>query len=245
MAKVYHPLREFFHRASYGRVIPMGEPFTIDILKRMSRRSIGLHITEDGLLEVRAPYFAPLFVIRRFVESQRDWITYTRKKVLSTPKTIKPKYVEGAVFHLGGSPYTLHLTDGNSVVRAGTRIFFPKKFTKHPKPHMESFLRSYAKKYLAERMEHFARIMDVSYRHISIRDTRSRWGSCSSTGTISFAYRLLLAPKDVIDYVVIHELSHITHHHHRADFWERVGSFCPEYKAYRMWLQRNGHTLRV
>lgn len=223
----------------------MAEPLSIDILKRMSRRSIGLHITEDGLLEVRAPHFAPLFVIRRFVESQREWIMKTRKKVVSTPKAAKPAYTEGSVFHLGGIPHAVHITDGNAVVLAGTRIFFPKKYTKHPKLHMEVFLRTYAKKYLTERMEYFSKIMGVSYRHISIRDTRSRWGSCSSTGTISFAYRLVLAPKEVIDYVVVHELSHVTHHHHRAEFWERVAAFCPEYKAYRTWLRRNGHTLRV
>ena len=110
---------------------------------------------------------------------------------------------------------------------------------------MEQFLRSFAKKYLTERMELFSKLMEVSYRHISIRDTKSRWGSCSSSGTISFAYRLILAPPDVIDYVVIHGLSHVTHHHHRKDFWERVEQFCPSYKLLRAWLQKIGHTLKI
>ena len=248
MARVYHHTRYQFlllPTALYGKVIGMHDPITIDILSRVSRRSIGLRITEDGRLEVRAPKFAPMFVIRRFVESQRDWIARTKQNILNTPKTIKPEYREGSVVTIAGQPYAVHLTDGNAVVRAGTRIFFPKKFMNHPKPHMERLLRAFAKKYLSERMEHYAKKMSVSYRHISIRDTKSRWGSCSSSGTISFAYRLVLAPPEVIDYVVIHELSHITHHNHRADFWERVAMFCPDFKTHRSWLRRSGHTLRI
>lgn len=223
----------------------MHTAITIDSLKRVSRRSIGLHILEDGKLEVRAPKGIPMFFITRFVASQRDWIVRTKKKILHHSESVSPTYEEGAVFMLASTKYTIHLTDGNAVVRAGTRIFFPKKFANHPRPHMERFLRTCAKKYLTERMDHFATIMDVSYRHVSIRDTKSRWGSCSSSGTISFAYRLILAPSDVIDYVVIHELSHITYHNHGKDFWNRVFLFCPDYKTHRMWLRVHGHGLRV
>ena len=218
---------------------------SIDILKRMSRRSIGLHITEDGLVEVRAPHLMPQFLINRFVASKRDWIEKTKKRMLTLPKVTRQKYTEGSPFRIAGKMYTIHITDGNAIVIAGSRIFFPKKFTKHPKVHMEDFLRKFAKKFLSERMALYAKQMGVTYRKISIRDTSSRWGSCSSLGTISFAYRLVLADIPIIDYVVIHELSHITHHNHKPVFWARVGEFYPDYKAARAWLTKNGHTLRI
>jgi len=218
---------------------------SVDVLTRQSRSSLRLHITDDGLVEVRAPHFMPEFFINRFVQSKREWIIRAKKRVLALPKSTKQAYAEGSLFCIAGVRYTLHHTDGNSIVIAGSRIFFPKKFVKHPKQHMEGFLRKFAKKYLSERALKYASAMGVRYKRISIRDTRSRWGSCSSWGTISFAYRLMLADAPIIDYVVIHELSHITHHNHKQVFWNRVGEYYPDYKAARTWLRKNGHTLHI
>lgn len=217
----------------------------IDILKRMRRRSIGLQITQDGLVEVRAPHYIPQFIINRFVESKKDWIIQMKKKIASIPKVQKQIYSEGSSMHIAGKQYLIHHTDGNAIVIAGSRIFFPKKFYKKSKFHMEVWCRKYAKKFLTERLTKYAKIMGVTYKKITIRDTTSRWGSCSSTGTISFSYRLILAVLPIIDYVVIHELAHITHKHHQKNFWERVSQFYPEYKTARTWLTKNGHTLRV
>jgi predicted metal-dependent hydrolase len=217
---------------------------TIDILKRMSRSSISLHIVDGGKLEVRAPYLVPLFIIEQFVASHADWIERNRVKA----KSIIPKkivYQEGKIFQLGGQLYELHITDGNAIALAGSRLLFPKKFLAKAKIHMEAWCRAYAKKFLKSRLDHYAPIMGVSYERISIRDTSTRWGSCSSRGTISFSYRLILAQLPIIDYVVIHELAHTLHHHHKASFWNFVGQFYPSYKEARLWLTRNGHTLRI
>jgi predicted metal-dependent hydrolase len=223
----------------------INDSVAIDILKRMSRRSISLHITDEGLLEVRAPHFVPRFMIDRFVESRKDWIIRTKKRMAVLPKSVKQSYKEGSVIRIAGEAYAFHITEGNSIVMVGKRIFLPKKFARYPKKHMELFLRTFAKKYLTERSALYAKAMGVAYRRISIRDTSSRWGSCSSTGTISYSYRLVLAEQSIIDYVVIHELSHVTHHHHQQAFWNRVGEFYPEYKAARAWLRKHGHTLHV
>ena len=217
----------------------------IDILRRASRRSTGLHITEDGKLEVRAPHLMPMFFINQFVESKRDWIIKTKLAMHKRIPTTKVQYHQGSVFRLAGISYTLHVTDGNAIVILGSRIFFPKKFLLHAKSSMELWCRSYAKKYLTARLNLFAKAMHVSYKKISIRDTSSRWGSCSSTGTISFSYRLILAEAHIIDYVVIHELAHTTHHNHAKEFWSLVGTQYPEYKKARAWLRLSGHTLRI
>ena len=197
-------------------------PLTIDILKRGAQRSIGLHITEEGLLEVRAPHLVPLYFIDRYVESKRDWIIKAKLSVRSQKKISKVTYHEGSVFRFAGIPYTLHITEGNTIVPLGSQLFFPKKFLSKSKHHMELWCRLYAKKYVTERVDFYAQRMHVSYKKISIRDTSSRWGSCSCTGTISFSYRLILAEPHIIDYVVIHELAHTIHHNHAKVFWELV-----------------------
>lgn len=214
-------------------------------IRRLSRRSLSIHIQENGEVEVRAPRYVPDFLIRRFVDSKRDWIEKTRLKVAATPNRKRPVYQEGAVFRLGGKEYSLHITDGNAIVLTPTRLFFPKKFLSRPRVHMEVFCRTFAKQFLGQRLGLYAEKMGVAYQRVSIRDTSTRWGSCSSSGTISFSYRLVLADLPIIDYVVIHELVHISHHHHQPTFWAHVAAFYPDYIAARTWLRREGHTLTI
>lgn len=217
----------------------------IDIIRRLSRHSITLHIHNDGTLEVRAPRYIPEFVIRQFVMAKEEWIEKTRLKLKSQPKSKKPVYKEGEVFRLGGKEYTLHVTDGNAIVLTPSRLYFPKKFLSHARYHMEQFCRKFAKQFLVERAGVYAEKMKVTYKRISIRDTTSRWGSCSSTGTISFSYRLILAELYIIDYVVAHELAHVTHHHHKPAFWAYLSRYYPAYISAKTWLRREGHTLKI
>ncbi len=223
----------------------MSHEISIDILKRVSRSSIGLHITHDGKVEVRAPRFVPLFLINRFVQSKRDWIIRAKKAIASQPRLPKMVYTEGKVLRIASNVYTIHLTEGNAIVLVGTRIFFPRKFLPRAKIHMEAWCRIFAKKFLTQRMDKYAAQMGVVYKKISIRDTSTRWGSCSDRGTISFSYRLILADLPIIDYVVIHELAHLTYPNHKQVFWNRVEQFYPEYKHARLWLRTQGHTLKI
>jgi hypothetical protein len=223
----------------------MSLQFSIDILKRVSRSSIGLHITDDGKIEVRAPHFVPLFIINRFVQSKRAWIIRAKKLVLAKSKIQNIVYREGSVIRIASNSYVIHVTDGNAIVLVGSRMFFPKKFLPRAKFYMEIWCRIFAKKFLTQRLDMYAPQMHVQYKKISIRDTSTRWGSCSSRGTLSFSYRLMFADISIIDYVVIHELAHITHPHHRKIFWDHVEKFYPEYNRARAWLRKEGHTLKI
>lgn len=110
---------------------------------------------------------------------------------------------------------------------------------------LEKRYRDAAKEYIPKRVEYYHSLTGGKYEKITIRDQKTRWGSCSSNGTLSFNYRLMLAPPRVLDYVVVHELCHLTHMNHSADFWNMVASILPEYKEYRKWLKDNGHTLSL
>lgn len=100
-----------------------------------------------------------------------------------------------------------------------------------------------AKEYIPKRVSHYASLLGVTYGRIRIAEQKTRWGSCSSNGTLSFNWKLMLAPPRVLDYVVVHELCHRIEMNHSARFWALVESILPEYRQYRDWLKNNGSTL--
>ncbi len=100
-----------------------------------------------------------------------------------------------------------------------------------------------AKDYFPKRVEHYIRFTGGSYERITIRDQKTRWGSCSGRGTLSFNWRLMLAPPAILDYVVVHELCHLTYMDHSAAFWTKVETVYPDFRAARKWLKDHGHEL--
>ncbi len=97
-----------------------------------------------------------------------------------------------------------------------------------------------ALEYIPERVKYFAPLVGVEYGNITVRNQRTRWGSCSGKGNLNFNCLLMLTPKDVIDYVVVHELCHLKEMNHSRDFWKEVEDVLPDYKNSRLWLKRNG-----
>ena len=107
----------------------------------------------------------------------------------------------------------------------------------------EKELRERAKSVLAQRTAYFARQVGVTYGRITVRDQKTRWGSCSQTGNLNFNFRLILAPLEVLDYVVVHELCHRRQMNHFAQFWQEVARVLPDYRERKAWLTENGWRL--
>lgn len=105
--------------------------------------------------------------------------------------------------------------------------------------------RNSARAKITARVEYYHSITGGNYTSITIRDQKTRWGSCSSRGTLSFNYRLIFAPPKVLDYVVVHELCHLTHMDHSKNFWNMVERVMPEYKEYKQWLGEHGSELNL
>jgi len=113
-------------------------------------------------------------------------------------------------------------------------------------PFSEQDIRELARQALEQlphRVKYFAGLMDVAYGQITIRNQKTRWGSCSSKGNLNFNCLLMLCPPQVRDYVIVHELSHRKHMDHSAAFWAEVERVLPDYKQHRDWLKREGQTL--
>lgn len=102
-----------------------------------------------------------------------------------------------------------------------------------------------AKQILEERIQYWGRITAIDYNRITIRDQKTRWGSCSSLGNINLNYKLILLPHTVADYIIIHELCHRVHMHHKAEFWSLLASFVPDYKTQISWLREIEHQTKM
>lgn len=108
---------------------------------------------------------------------------------------------------------------------------------------LETLYRREARNHLEARADHFAEQMGVEYDKIEIRNQRTKWGSCSTTGTLGLNWRLMMAPPQVVDYIIIHELAHLRESNHGSEFWSLVAEFDPEYEAHAEWLSENSSRL--
>jgi predicted metal-dependent hydrolase len=111
---------------------------------------------------------------------------------------------------------------------------------RHVKRRLLDFLKAAAREDLTEASERYSELMGVRYRRITIRDQRSRWGSCSASGDLSYSWRLILAPDYVLDYVAAHEVAHLRHLDHSQRFWRLVLTHCPDAARAKNWLRAHG-----
>ena len=110
-------------------------------------------------------------------------------------------------------------------------------------PKLEDAYRKEAGRKIRERVSYFARLMGVTYNRITIKQTKTRWGSCSAQGNLNFHWKLILMPPEVLDYVVVHELAHRKEMNHSPRFWAEVEKILPDYKARRKWLREKGNDM--
>lgn len=108
---------------------------------------------------------------------------------------------------------------------------------------LETLYRREARDHFQNRADHFADEMGVGYEQIEIRNQRTKWGSCSTTGTLGLNWRLMMAPPDIVDYIVIHELAHLREQNHTDEFWSLVAKHDPDYESHAEWLSKNSTRL--
>lgn len=119
----------------------------------------------------------------------------------------------------------------------------PKSISANIAKHINNWLRAQARRAFCEDVELQKNKHGFTYNAVSIKDTRSRWGSCSAQKNLNFNWRLIMAPAEVLSYVVTHETAHLSYLDHSADFWKLVATRCPGYQHYKNWLDRNGGNL--
>lgn len=220
------------------------EGFTVSSIVRSRRRTVALVITRDAALVVRAPFRTPVSQIDSFIARKSSWIRRKIAEAAARRAQSLRAFTEGERFLYLGVEYPLALVDGPgpSVTLDGA-LRVRRSVAPEVRRALVAWYRQEAVTVIRERVELYAAISGLAYGRFTVTDARSRWGSCSAADGVSFSWRLVMAPIDVIDYVVVHELTHIRHKDHSKRFWTAVAAVYPEYEESRAWLKENGHLL--
>lgn len=228
------------------------------IIRSSKRKTVGLQV-KKGNVVVRAPYYVNEKQIANLIEQKQHWLNKhverQREKV-----SFPTKFKDQSVLLIEGKPKKLVVKfyEQNCYTpKAQTKIIIEEEhqlklylalkfkeageaeLSKKIKSQLEYWLKSKAESLIEESLKFHSESMGLSYSSIKIRQYKSRWGGCNSKGQLSFNYLLAMTPRRVIDYVVVHELSHLIHLNHSQDFWLLVGKYLPNYHEAKNWLKEN------
>lgn len=222
-------------------------------IKRSNRRTLGLSVNKCQVT-AHAPLKLSEPKIKDFVEQKLDWIRNSIEKQKLHINHQNKTFKTGEIFVFLGMEYLLELQHLSaipveikesilSVYSGANAAMAENKVWLHRQ--VKHWYLKQAEEYLLERSQYFAQKMQLNYQSIKIQYYKSKWGSCSIQGNIHYNYLIILAPSWIVDYIVVHELSHLKHHNHSPKFWQLVGSFIPHYPECRKWLKDHGASLRI
>jgi len=221
--------------------INLGEQ-TIDytVTFRPGSRFIRLHVDPEKGLVVSAPKRTPLYAIENFIIQKKFWIT---RHLEESQKIVQKKQItEGTIINILGEPKVVHIKIHQlkrPYIAEKTEeiiIYAPDNQTTLKKT-LENYLRKKFKVHLIKRLKEISAYMGTRYGTVTIRAQKSRWGSCSYRNNLNFNWKLVFMPLSVIDYVIMHELSHTVHHNHSERFYGLLEKYCPNYKLLRKYLR--------
>ena len=215
-------------------------------------RRARIQVSAEGV-EVVVPRRLPLRDVEPFVEEKRAWIERTLRRMREAEAEHAPPSLE----------------DGGEVPFLGERLVLRVRVEpRRTRPHvsrrgdtlhvkvaapgadslrdaLERWYRRQARDQVAPRLDAATARAGTAYTTLQIRGQRTRWASCSATGAMSFNWRLLLAPEEILDYVIEHEVAHLEIHDHSARFWSLLKRRVPDYKRHEAWLRKHGQSLRL
>ena len=213
-------------------------------VKRGKRRSIAIHVI-DGMVEVRAPRFVSNSEIDSWVNEKADWI-HNQLSRQATLQREKPDISHGGNFLFLGEDREIEFAHGKpAILEKENKIIITHYGNTNTLKLLENWLKQEAQLYLTERVNEVAVNLQATdnITKIQFRKTKSKWGHCTSHGVLQFNWLIIMAPPDLIDYLIIHEISHLSHMNHSTEFWQLVEKSCPDYKTHKQWLNNNGHRL--
>ncbi len=219
------------------------------VRSKKRRKTLALHIKEDGRILVYVPYRTPKSEIERFVEQRQAWIL---KRLLETEESAGPAekgFQAGEKILYLGEYYPLDIAD-SPPQESPLKLSFGKFVLSenHVDQAKELFIRWYKKEAevkLPERVDYYSKRLFLYPKDVRITSARSRWGSCSPDNRLCFSWRIMMVPLNVVDYVLLHELAHIKEKNHSKRFWDYLESVMPECRRHRSWLREHERELRL
>ena len=217
---------------------------------KSKRKSLSIAIQPDGNLLVKAPFFMLDSEILKWVKTKTGWIVRQRAKILEQQDLMQPKkYITGEKFWYLGQEYELEvrISAGRAgmvgVVEDKIMLFSKSEDEAEVQKHLTDWFLKQAKVVIPKKVRFWAEQMGESYGKVTVKNQKKRWGSCSSARNLNFNRRLIMAPPEVLDYVVVHELCHLRQMNHSKVFWREVEIVLPDYKMHKKWLESHGKLL--
>jgi predicted metal-dependent hydrolase len=222
------------------------------LVSRGNARKLSLRVDPQEGVVVVLPENMPLKYVELFLKEKQEWLLKhwlrIEKQKLMHADRLADVQMKGEIDYLG-KKYRLDTQLG---FEGRARSEFDGECLKivaldaiDCKKVLERWYRNQAKAVLGIRLEKYALQMSLVYESYVVKDQKTRWGSCSTGGNLNFNWRLIKAPLEVLDYVVVHELAHLVEMNHSKRFWEIVGKYSREYRLHRLWLKKNGWMLQV
>lgn len=221
-----------------------GASLRVALRRRPTARRITLRVSAaTGEVVITIPSRTAVKTAQQFAASHSGWIAARLARVPA-----RVVFEPGADVPLRGAAHRIHLRDSRSgavrVERDGeAAVLSVACAPAHVARRIRDFLAREARRDLTEAVERYAGQLGERPSRITLRDTRSRWGSCTARRELNFSWRLILAPPMVLDYLVAHEMAHLREMNHSARFWAVLNDLCPNVEAAEAWLKRNGSTL--
>ncbi|MBR9883418.1 MAG: M48 family metallopeptidase [Oceanospirillales bacterium] len=224
--------------------------YVVEVIRSNRRKTADLRV-EEGAVSIVVPQDTAADKIKQVLQSKRSWIA----QKLAVQREIMPasgrQYVSGEALPYLGRNYRLKVNTGHfkpAKLINGRLVVTVPADTNQSAMARNAVIRWYkrhAEEKLSEKAERYAKLMGVQPKSIGIKTFKSRWGSCLKNGHIDFNWLVMMAPNRVVDYVVVHELCHLTHYDHSTLFWKEVARQLPDYEECRSWLRNNAHTLTL
>jgi len=219
------------------------------ILSKKRKKTISLHVKEDGRILVYAPFGTPKSEIEKFVLRKQSWVSEKLSEKERSIKPVEKKFLPGEEFLYLGEFYPLEIENslhqGPPLKLSFGKFILSQNCIKKARDFFIQWYKKEAKEKLSERIYHYSNRLQLFPGGIKITSAKSRWGSCSRDNNLCFSWRIIMAPLNVLDYVLIHELVHIKEKNHSKRFWSSLGSIVPDYKKHRHWLRRHENLLRL
>ena len=215
-----------------------------DTIIRSNRKTLAISVDAFSRLIVRAPKHCSEERIFAFLQAKKDWILRKKRERACSCVQFPSENLDGYTFLLLGKERTLRVEERTFVGfdEDTGEIFLPARETKK---RLVGWLKENAKRIFTQITEEKAKQMGVSYQSVSVSSAKTRWGSCSADDKLRYSFRLLYAPKSVIEYVAVHELAHTRYKNHSRLFWAEVEKYRPDWKIQRQWLKTHGYLMEI
>jgi len=224
--------------------------FIVEVYRSSRRKTAQIRV-ESGLVSVVAPESTPVERLEEVVQGKRQWIL----QKLAVHREAQPvrtrSFISGEALPYLGRNYRLKVERGPyapvKLSQGRLHVQLPNG-SEAPQIVRNAVVRWYranALKRLKQKTQRYSEIIGVEPRDVSVREFKSRWGSCTAKGEVHYNWRIVMAPNRMCDYVVVHELCHLVNHDHSARFWQHVERILPDYEECRAWLKKHAEHFQI